>query len=153
MTLIEILVSLVVLSLGLLGVAAMQGRGMQASHDAYLYSQATSLAYELAERIRINNTVPYATVGLVAAHPATACEARATPCIATAMASYDISSWLARVSLLPSGRGSVVSAAAGGSQTRVITIQWRGFGTPNCNSVGGETGRLEFTCFVLTVQQ
>ena len=53
-TLIEILVSMVVLAIGLLGVAAMQLRGLQYSHDAYLRSQISVLAYGMADRMRLN---------------------------------------------------------------------------------------------------
>lgn len=152
MTLIEILISLVVLSLGLLGVAAMQGKAMQGSHDGYLYSQATALAYELAERIRVNNNAAYDSGGMVSTLAgASTCESTTAPCTATQMASYDINSWLARVSALPSGRGKV-SGTGGTNPVRTIIVQWRGFSTPNCDASGGTSSTLDSTCFTLTVQ-
>ena len=53
-TLIEVLVAVVVLSIGLLGLAGLQMTGLQTNHSAYLRSQATLLAYDLTDRIRAN---------------------------------------------------------------------------------------------------
>lgn len=53
-TLIEVLVAMMVLAIGMLGIAAMQLRGLQYSHDAYLRSQVSVLAYGIADRMRLN---------------------------------------------------------------------------------------------------
>lgn len=53
-TLIEILVALLVLSIGLLGLANLQAVGLRANHNAYLRSQATFLAYDIVDRMRAN---------------------------------------------------------------------------------------------------
>lgn len=53
-TLIEVLVAMLVLAVGMLGIAAMQMRGLQFNHDAYLRSQISVLAYDIADRMRIN---------------------------------------------------------------------------------------------------
>ena len=53
-TLIEVLVAMLVLAVGLLGVAALQLRGLQYNHDAYLRSQSSILAYDIADRMRLN---------------------------------------------------------------------------------------------------
>lgn len=54
LSLIEILITVVVLSIGLLGIAGMQAFGMRYSHDSYARSQATMLANELIERMHAN---------------------------------------------------------------------------------------------------
>jgi type IV pilus assembly protein PilV len=54
LSLIEILVTVVVLSIGLLGIAGMQAFGMRYSHDSYARSQANILANELIERMHAN---------------------------------------------------------------------------------------------------
>ena len=54
LSLIEILVTVVVLSIGLLGIAGMQAFGVRYSHDSYTRSQATMLANELIERMHAN---------------------------------------------------------------------------------------------------
>jgi len=51
-TLIEILVALLVISVGLLGVSGMLAYTVKGSQSAYLRSQATLLAYELTDAMR-----------------------------------------------------------------------------------------------------
>jgi type IV pilus assembly protein PilV len=53
-SLIEVLVTLLILCVGLLGVAALQFRGLQYNHDAYMRSQITFLAFDIADRMRLN---------------------------------------------------------------------------------------------------
>lgn len=53
-TLVEVLVSLVILSIGLLGIFAMQSRALMDNQDAYLRTQAIFLAYDMGDRIRAN---------------------------------------------------------------------------------------------------
>lgn len=53
-TLIEVLVSLVVLAIGLLGLAMLQTTGLRFNTNSYSRTQATYLAYDLAERMRAN---------------------------------------------------------------------------------------------------
>ena len=55
-SLIEVLVALLVLSIGLLGLAALQAQGLRFNHDAYVRTQATNLAYDIVDRMRVNNT-------------------------------------------------------------------------------------------------
>lgn len=53
-TLIEVLITVVVLSIGLLGLAGMQATSLKHNQTAYFRSQATQLAYDLADRVRAN---------------------------------------------------------------------------------------------------
>lgn len=53
-TLVEVLVALIVLAIGLLGLANLQVVGLRNTHGAYLESQATLLAYDMMDRIRSN---------------------------------------------------------------------------------------------------
>ena len=53
-TLVEVLVALVILSIGLLGVAGMQISGMKGNHNAFLRSQAQQYAYEMLDMMRAN---------------------------------------------------------------------------------------------------
>jgi len=56
-TLIEILITLLVLAVGLLGLAALQGISLQTGQVAYQRSQAVSIAYEVADFARANRSV------------------------------------------------------------------------------------------------
>lgn len=53
-TLIEILVTVIVLSIGLLGLAGLQATALSFNSTAYQRSQATILAYDIAEQMRAN---------------------------------------------------------------------------------------------------
>ncbi len=56
MTLIEVLVTLVIISVGLLGVAALQITTVRNNQDAYVRSQAAMLAGDMLDRMRANRT-------------------------------------------------------------------------------------------------
>ena len=53
-SLIELLVAVLILSIGLLGVAGLQTRSLQMNRSASLHSQATYLSAEIVERMRAN---------------------------------------------------------------------------------------------------
>ncbi len=54
LTLVEILVALLILSIGLLGLATMQTSSVKFTTSAYQRTQATALAYDLVDRMRSN---------------------------------------------------------------------------------------------------
>jgi type IV pilus assembly protein PilV len=54
MTLIEVLVTLVIISVGLLGVAALQLTSLKSNQESYVRSQAAMLAADLLDRMRAN---------------------------------------------------------------------------------------------------
>lgn len=54
-TLIEMLIAVVVISVGILGVAAMQTLGVRYTQNSYMLSIATQQAQDMAERIRSNH--------------------------------------------------------------------------------------------------
>lgn len=53
-SLIEVLVTVLVLSVGLLGLAALQANALRFNHEGYLRSIATTHAYSMADRMRAN---------------------------------------------------------------------------------------------------
>ena len=55
-TLIEILITLLVLAVGLLGLAALQGISLRSGQVAYNATQATNVAYEIADFARANRS-------------------------------------------------------------------------------------------------
>jgi type IV pilus assembly protein PilV len=128
-TLVEVLVSLLVLGIGLLGVAKLVLFGSRSNDSAYLRSQATSLAYTLLDNMRSNRAVArtqaYDT-GLGAyANPGSTCTIAGTPCTPAVIAQYDLYQWKQRLTQsLPSGDGSVVTAVNGSQVTATISVQW-----------------------------
>lgn len=129
-SLLEVLVALLVLSIGLLGLAALQTTGLKFSQQSYQRTQATLQAYDMLDRIRANplgkTAGKYSSVAL-GYRPSSppSCVTGGTPgtCDFNQMADYDIDQWnLANASLLSEGRGQV---SISGSSVYVITIKWK----------------------------
>lgn len=125
-SLIEVLVALFVLSIGLLGLAAMQTMALTADQGGYLRSQAVILAYDLLDRIRANplgmaNSMAnenYDQTPFPTSYP-TDCTTAA--CSYSDLATYDLVKWKGNVTnMMPSGNGTI--SVVGGSFT--ITITW-----------------------------
>jgi len=107
-TLIEVLVAVIVLSIGLVGVAGLQVVSLQNNQGAFMRSQASALAYDLADRMRAN--VPGANAGLYdpTAKAATASCKSTTGCTTQQMAQNDLYEWDAAIATyLPEGQGFV----------------------------------------------
>lgn len=125
-TIVEVLVSLVVLSIGLLGIGKLVLFSARANDSAYLRGQATELAYEILDSMRANRvtavTQGYDTaLGNVPGNPGSCLAATCTP---ATLALYDVYTWKQRlVTALPSGQGSVVTSATTPT-TATITVQW-----------------------------
>ncbi|MCF7531954.1 type IV pilus modification protein PilV [Pseudomonas petrae] len=66
-TLIEVLVSLLVLAIGLLGAAALQLNALKYTDSSRTSSQASFIAYDMMDRIRANPDVDYQLASLSAA--------------------------------------------------------------------------------------
>ena len=136
-SLVEALVALVVMSIGLLGIAALYVESLRSGTSALLRTQAVALASDMADRIRANPTVA-ATGGYDKAVDATGavvanCE-NATGCTPAQMATTDIARWYQLVDdrgdnpaqgrlALPGGRGTVASVA-GPPRVYTITVSW-----------------------------
>ena len=100
-TLIEVLVSILVLMVGILGISAMQMISFQTNQSAYMRSQATYLAQDMMDRIRSNrvgfqNSTVYDSVdtsqaGTIPASPA--CISTADGCSSIQLGEQDIREW------------------------------------------------------------
>jgi type IV pilus modification protein PilV len=97
-SLVESLVALVVMSIGMLGIAALYVESVRANRTAVIRTQAVNLTYNMADRIRANRLAgaDYA-LALGAAPPGPVnCNIAAT-CTQTELASDDLASWVASV--------------------------------------------------------
>jgi type IV pilus assembly protein PilV len=112
-SLIEVLVAIVVLSLGLLGFAALQITGLTSNKIAGSRSQASVLAYVITDAMRANRANVSTYVHTVGAAAPTG----------TDQASTDVKTWLDALSKqLPSGDGGITVETTTGVTT--ITVQW-----------------------------
>ncbi len=153
LTLLEILVSLIVISLGLLGVATLQTNSLKSNNEAYFYSIASFLAYEMSERIRINPTADgsYAsTMTSSAGSGGSTVDCVTNQCSASEMAFYDLQQWLDNIAAsLPSGAGRIVYTP-GTQDGYLITIRWKPHFGGNCAADGSASSR-DFSCFNLSI--
>jgi len=122
-TLLEILIALLVLSIGLLGVASLQTRGQQFNTAAYLYTQATYLATDIMDRMRDNYDMASRSGGLnrdelSAAYTknlkSDACPAEkkcddTIGCTALELAEHNLNQWCESLNALPEGEADIVS--------------------------------------------
>ncbi|MEX1108175.1 MAG: type IV pilus modification protein PilV [Dongiaceae bacterium] len=128
-TMVETLVALVVLAIGLLGIAALYLNSLQAGRTAIYRTQAVNLAADLADRIRANRTA-VASYGILfagASAEVAACFTTAG-CSAAELATSDLSRWKDSVAqLLPNGQGQVVvtlPVGVGEPANYLITVRW-----------------------------
>lgn len=119
-TLIEILVTLFILAVGLLGLAGLMVDGMRNNQGAYLRTQASILAYDMADRMRANREEAedggeydgFTTVQASTTMPA--CASTAGGCTPEQQAAVDKVQWTRQIqgagsgmALLPGGVGTI----------------------------------------------
>lgn len=116
MTLIEVLVTLLLVSVGLLGVAALQLASLKNNQEAYVRSQASVLAGDILDRIRANAnafrdgeyTVDYNEEGATGSR-----------------AGDDITAWQAAIdATLPGGEENAAGKIERDGNIVTITIRW-----------------------------
>lgn len=125
-TLIETLVALVVLSVGLMGIAALYAQSMGAGRTAHYRTQAVTLAGDLADRIRGNRLAGNAYAGLPGDNNCDA-DGAAIPgdCAPAQLAAHDLLRWQADLAQqLPNGVGAVAFNAVTVPPTYTITVTW-----------------------------
>ena len=119
-TLVEVLVTLVILSVGLLGIAALHTASLRNNLDSALRSQASALAADIADRMRANRN---AALAPDLAYNLALGDATPTLVGTPTLAQRDLNAWrtlLAQV--LPAGTGAVLVDPA--TDICLITVQW-----------------------------
>ena len=120
-TLIEVLIALIIMSVGMLGIAGLYVHSMQAGRTSLLRHHAVTLAGDVADRIRAN---PGAIMWYMSAGADNGCVDGGVDCTPAEMASHDIWLWDAQAdSTLPDGTVTVVVANAD-PPTYTITVNW-----------------------------
>jgi type IV pilus assembly protein PilV len=157
-TLLEVLIELLVMSIGLLGIGKLMMLSARANDSAYMRSQATALGYTMLDAMRSNRQAAtvsgYDTaMGVFPAAPGCGTSVAAA-CSSGQQAQYDLSQWGNALAVqLPLGQGSVTTATApdpfsgANNITATIVVQWadkvaeQSFGNAagNINSITLET--------------
>ena len=145
-SMIEVLITIVILMFGLLALAGLQGRAVTAQMEAYQRSQALVLLNDMADRMNANrkNAAAYvATLGTGAACPA----------VGSSVASKDLNDWCnallgaaevqsgSNVGAMIGARGCItqtVAPATGVASQYLIAVAWQGLnrGFTSTNTCG-----------------
>lgn len=144
-SLVEILISIIVLSFGLLGMVGLQAAALQANRDARIQSSAVRLARELGELMRSNKDVGIATTNnpylinwdnstsTAASIPAATTNCLTADCSSATkvqLAEFDVRDWLTRLNTeLPGAKVRVCFDATPFDSSGLP--QW------NCSDTGG----------------
>jgi type IV pilus assembly protein PilV len=111
-SLIEVLVALVVLSIGLLGLARLQLTGLRYANSAAERLEAVNRAYDILDRMRANRVAALAGDYDVNVGSAPS---------AGGLAQSDVEQWKAALqATLPAGDGAIVVS----NRVATITVQW-----------------------------
>ncbi|MDY6943855.1 MAG: type IV pilus modification protein PilV [Pseudomonadota bacterium] len=120
-TLFEVLIALLILSVGLLGVAGIQLFGVRFQQNAYFRSQASVIAYDMIDRIRANSD---AAGDYVMATPQSANSASpgctGSACTPSQLATADITGWRNALMQLPGATGQVTQAG----NVYTVRVDW-----------------------------
>jgi type IV pilus assembly protein PilV len=134
-SLIEVLVALFVLSIGLLGLAALQTTSLRFNSDSLARTQATYLAYDIVDRMRANHlgvtannyNVPNAAAATSAATntclaSSCKCDSAGANCSTSDLAAYDLARWYGRLQSLLPGASTNLATISRDAATNVVTI-------------------------------
>lgn len=118
-TLLEVLVAMVVLSVGLLGLSGLQTTGLRNNHSAFLRSQATLVAHDVIDRMRANRDSAVAgnyDIDYGSDPVSVNCTAN---CTALQIAQMDLMGWRDYVARLPGGESELDVDADGIAEVKV----------------------------------
>ena len=133
-SMIEVLITIVILMIGLLGLAGLQTKALTAQMEAYQRSQALILLKDMVDRISANrkNALSYVTE----LNPAASC-----PAAGATVASVDLNEWCnallgaaevqdtAKVGAMIGARGCItqtVAPASGVPSQYLVAVAWQG---------------------------
>ncbi|TXI26557.1 MAG: type IV pilus modification protein PilV [Nitrosomonas oligotropha] len=146
-SLIEVLITILIVSFGLLSMAALVMSGARGNNVAYYRSIASKQTEDIADRMRAN--IAGVTAGAYDALTATipsSLDCVTNTCSSTQMATYDHAQWnTANARLLPGGAGAVNGSLTAGY---TVILMWaekemNGDADPNCPG-----GVVNTRCFV-----
>ena len=148
-SLVESMIALLVISVGLLGIAALQITSMKQNTSALHHSQAVWVGYNIADRIRANFTQfdSYAGIDTNASLPQ---DCLSGPCSSLLMVDADAADWAVVVQNLPSGRGIISNPAA---DVLLIQVMWDDEGTGATGTACGTDPATDLTCYTVTLMQ
>ena len=115
---LEVLIAVLVFSLGIIGLAGLLIFAISSNHVAYLRTQATFLAHNMADRMGANPVALWGTGGVSdynGTFPVPASTAScAAGCTPAQLAAYDKAQWSTQLTtFLPNAKGNITCTTAG----------------------------------------
>lgn len=137
-SLIEVLIALLVLSVGLLGMAGLQGYSLSSGYDAHLRTQANILTQDILASMRANHVVANANYYETSQEelPKNARNCNVSTCTPLQFAKFDVLEWKCRLgahienkacaeyalqAALPAGDGEILQLV---NRQIQITVKW-----------------------------
>ena len=121
-TLVEVLIALIIMSVGMLGIAGLYVHSMQAGRTSLFRHNAVIMAGDIADRIRAN---PRAAAAYIGAGADNACVNGGVNCTPAQMAAHDILLWDQQaLDTLPNGDVTIIFNNAVVPPTYQITVAW-----------------------------
>lgn len=166
-SMIEVLISLVLIAIAMLGAANLQLQALKMAKGATFRMHAVTLATEIGERMEANR------IGAVAGSyatpttpPSVSCptspctlprtvtnDCTTAVCSATDLATADLGSWeTSLVARLPSASWSITNTTLGNPSTYTVLVTWQDRRDSNTYSTAGTTETFSYTS-VKTVAQ
>ena len=157
-TLLEVLIALLILSIGLLGLASLQTNGLRSNQMASMRTTATQLAYDIADRMHANpagvdapDPLNY-VIAISKDDPVIATDCESTTCTPSQMATYDLAQWRSAIRSLPGGTSSIVKTVTGTVVTHTITVYWNEYRQESATGTAcGPDPSVDLRCMSLTL--
>lgn len=143
---VEALVALVVLAVGMLGIAGLYVTTLRSGSSAIYRMQAINLATDMADRIRANRNANVFYNDAPANNGCFQGAAAAVDCSPEQMAQNDLFLWNAQLAqVLPTGTGTVTVGGASAPYTYTITVNWfeQGSDTATANTAQTYTMQMQ----------
>jgi len=147
-TLIEAMIALLVISVGLLGIASLQLTAMNQNASSLNNSQAVWIAYNMSDRIRANIS-EFNTYNGADTDSSSPQNCMTSSCSTSDMVASDIADWATMVGNLPGGRGRIRSNADG----LLIDVMWDDDGSGATGTGCDPDEADDLTCYTLAVAQ
>jgi type IV pilus assembly protein PilV len=148
-SLIESMIALLVISVGILGIASLQMAALSQNSSAYWHTQAVLYAHNMADRIRANESeqLNYAGINTSKGYSQ---DCKSQACNAGDMINADAADWQEQVELLPAGIG-IIESPVGGNQLN-ISVMWDDEGTGATGTDCGNNPEVDLTCYTITME-
>ena len=126
-SLIEVLITMLIIAVGIMSIAALQFKGLQYSNDAHLRSNFNIFVYDIMDRMRNNRTNIASYVGNYTVPTAWPAGSTCNESLSPATAANDLICWRQQLfnHLAPGTTANITTAAATGYTQYIVTLSWQ----------------------------